>query len=1244
MTRRAGVEAPRQSPLGPFASELALEMSAGAGVKVESIDGSMLSADISGFTALTERLADKGKAGAEEITSLINTCFQTLIDVAATYGGDVIKFGGDAILVLFRGEDHAVRAGTAGITMQYELANLRAAQRALLSMTVGVSHGPFDAFLVGDEQRELLLTGANASEVIRLEAACEKGGTLCSPDIVDAMATRLGHEAGGGLMLQADSPEPVMASEGELAPHVPATVRAQLAAFDGMGGEHRLVSLAFLQIDGVDERIAEVGADQVGRDLDALVTGVRTICADHSVTVLHSDIAPSGAKLLLAAGAPVTSGNDEDGILHAGLAIAAIDTSFDIRIGAHRGRVFAGFLGAAERRAYTLMGDTVNTAARLLGQAAPGELIAHADLVESTYTIYETEQLEPFQVKGKAAPLIAHRVKQITSRRRRSLADVADFIGRTDEQSVVQATVNRPGGIIEISGPNGVGKSRLVSESVDGVEEGALFLATAAPYGSNSPYSLFRPLLRRRLGLAPMVAPEDVGSALTTAVQTIAPELMPFLPLLAIPFGAMTPMTDAVEAIDPEFRRQRLHETFVAFLDAAIGETDAVLIAEDVHWMDEASSDLLTYLLAAFPDKRWRCVVTHNGDATWSTTQLDGATSLVLDPLDRDATLRLAKDISQQPLADSTLQTIVERSGGNPLFCIELASSAGDGGALPDSIEAATASRIDELPPGLRRALRIAAVFGQDFSTADVEVIAGTAEVRQFPELSFFERQTADTLRFLNATVREVAYEGLPYNERRRIHARIGAHLEATGRESELTLLAMHFSEGGIHAKAWDYGRRAGELAVAQLAHQDAAAAFERALRSARYLKLDSHDRRDVAAALGRSLSVIGRFDDARKAYDQARKYNSDEVLEVDYLREVGSLHERSGRTAAALSAFSRASGRIADETTDDRLLGARARVRLAQSGIVHRRGEQQECRELAKLALSDARAAGDRTTEALALERIHLASTYLGEAGGEHGEQALALFRELGDRNAEASVLNNLGIAAYFAEDWSTARVRYAEAAEAAAACGNVVFGGSASLNGAEILSDQGQWNEALDLLADVQRNWEAAGYATGVAAATLFAGIASMRRGDHDDAIEAMSRAAEDLERIGVHELVAEANSRILQARAAAGLLSVEDTATAADAMPDGFALRSHRSCAVSLASAGNGAEAVRVLTASIGDVTSYEEALSVQVLMELSSDADIDDLVIRARAVFDRLGVTRTMYGDAAMTKRPLLLSNG
>ncbi|MEM9203931.1 MAG: adenylate/guanylate cyclase domain-containing protein, partial [Actinomycetota bacterium] len=163
-----------------FVPRLAVELATEPGNRHVAVAGSMLSADISGFTALSERLAAKGKAGAEEITELINVCFDALIGEAYAQNGEILKFGGDAILVMFRGDDHERRCVTAALAMQRTLHSLPGAKRASLTMTVGAHTGVFDAFLVGSGYRELIVTGAEATHVIALEGAAEKGETLVS--------------------------------------------------------------------------------------------------------------------------------------------------------------------------------------------------------------------------------------------------------------------------------------------------------------------------------------------------------------------------------------------------------------------------------------------------------------------------------------------------------------------------------------------------------------------------------------------------------------------------------------------------------------------------------------------------------------------------------------------------------------------------------------------------------------------------------------------------------------------------------------------------------------------------------------------------------------------------------------------------------------------------------------------------------------------------------------------------------
>ncbi len=261
---------------------------------------------------------------------------------------------------------------------------------------------------------------------------------------------------------------------------------------------------------GVDELLESSGGETVAKHLTALINAVRDACLEYQVTFLHSDIAGSGAKLILAAGAPLTSGSDEDAMLHAALAIAKHKGPLTIKIGVQRGRVFAGFLGSQYRRAYTVMGDPVNTAARFLGQARPGDVIAGNEVVQATRTIFDADELEPFMVKGKSIPLVAHRVTAATDDVRRQ-GSATRLIGRSEELAILSQAIDDPGRVIELIGPAGVGKSSLVDEARDQAADVSLFRAGCSPYGAGSPYSLFRPLLRSAAGMPVGDSTEAVG-------------------------------------------------------------------------------------------------------------------------------------------------------------------------------------------------------------------------------------------------------------------------------------------------------------------------------------------------------------------------------------------------------------------------------------------------------------------------------------------------------------------------------------------------------------------------------------------------------------------------------------------------------------------------------------------------------------------------------------------------------------
>ncbi len=1094
--------------LAPFVPQLAIELAAVEPPTWSSIEGSMLSADISGFTALSEKLAGKGKAGAEEITELINVCFTALIDAAYSFGGEVLKFGGDALLILFRGDRHQRRAADAGLRMQHVLHASPAAKRASLTMTVGVSDGPFDVFLVGSGYRELLVSGDRATEVIRLEGEAAKGDTIVSSSIAEHLPDHMmvRSEAGGYVVRgrtgdDASGPIPRDIGDHDLEPYVPRPVVEQLSAFESLGGEHRLVTVGFVMVTGVSAHLDSHGPTVTATALGAIVDTVVASCERYGVTALHTDIAPDGVKFVLCAGAPVSPGDTADALLQTALDIAATDSPFVIRQGVQTGRVFAGFLGSNVRRAYTLMGDPVNTAARMLGKAGDREIVAVEAVVEDTRAVFDTDAIEPFLVKGKAEPIAAHHVRRMTDRTRRDNAGTR-LIGRRRELAVLSRAVGELDIVVQVIGPAGVGKSRLLDAAWDDAEGLSIQQASCTPYGAASPYSLFRPLLRTGTGMPADADGETVGRSLRELVEEVAPSLVPMLPLLAVPFGAEVANTAQVDALNPEYRRARMHDVVVEFLDAVVTRP-LLLVAEDAQWIDGASAELFEHLVRAAATRPWSAVVSMRGDGRWRLDEtIEHVTTLSLEPLDADDIRELALEVSTRALADAELDEIVQRSAGNPLYAVELsrALSQSDGG-VPDTIEELIAARFDALPPDTRRLIRVASVFGNEFSADHLLAVTtnGDETLLERDDVgAVLSRRPDGRVMFQHSLFRDVAYEGLPFRQRRELHLRVARMLHDTTDDARSIagLLSLHFAEGGQHRDSYRFSTLAAQDATAAFAQQEAAQYLGRALASGRYDRsVTALDRARLYEQLGQAHEFSGQLERAERAYRRVTTLTDDLDLSVDSLRRRGRVRQKQNRLGAATTMLRRALALLDDH--DDRGWVHRrlAEIHLSLSGIRMDQARLDDALREARAAESHAARAGDDALRVQAYGAIVGATTDWSEA---ERYATLGLGPDApGDAHEARFILaTNLGMSAYFAGRWQRAVELYDIGRAAADSMGNTTGAAAAAMNAAEVLIDQGHLEQAIDVLGHARRVLEAGGYTTALLYAEMLLAVARTRR----------------------------------------------------------------------------------------------------------------------------------------------------
>ena len=179
------VQLDAEAALSPYVPRLALEWLADTpGDAVRRIPGTLAFVDISGFTRLTEILAGRGKAGAEELTGFLDAIFAELLGITYAGGGELIKWGGDAVLVWFTGDGHADRAVDSAWRMQRAITRSgrlkTSAGAATLRMSVGIHSGEFHFFSVGARHRELVVTGPAATATARMEAIAEAGEVVVS--------------------------------------------------------------------------------------------------------------------------------------------------------------------------------------------------------------------------------------------------------------------------------------------------------------------------------------------------------------------------------------------------------------------------------------------------------------------------------------------------------------------------------------------------------------------------------------------------------------------------------------------------------------------------------------------------------------------------------------------------------------------------------------------------------------------------------------------------------------------------------------------------------------------------------------------------------------------------------------------------------------------------------------------------------------------------------------------------------
>lgn len=1229
----------------------------------QSLDATLVFADISGFTKLSERLARAGNIGAEELTDTIGRCFNALLRVAYADGGNLLKFGGDALLLLFTGEGHPERGCRSAIGMRAALRDLGSIATSTgpitLKMSIGVHSGPMHAFLVGGSHREFLMTGPGPTQTVAMESAADAGQIVVSPATAALLGPAvLGAPVGPGHLLAAepafDYRDPAIPDDAgvddALRISIPVALRAHLEA--GLrDAEHRRVTIAFLKFKGLDERIHDEGPAATAAALDGMIRVAQVAAERHDVTFLGTDVDAGGGKVLLVAGAPTSGGNDEERMLLALRDIVAQPSSIAFQIGVHAGHVFAGDIGPPYRRSYTVMGDAVNLAARVMSRSSPGVILATDEVLGHSRTVFEVSQLEPFLVKGKSEPVVASEVGPVIGSRAGVEADrQADlpFVGRHAELSlfdgILRGTAAGSGHLLEVVGEAGIGKSRLVAAFRERAVDRRVDELVCELHRASTPYGSVRRLLRSLLGTPTDASPEEAASHLLGFLAHRLPSLLEWAPLLAIAYGTEVPATPSTAQLDEQFLRPRLQSAVFDLL-SAVWDGPVLVTIEDAQWMDQASADVLRAVASRLEERPWLVCITRRGlDAR---TADDGpTTTLVLEPLDAVSAEALASAATDAaPLPAHEMAQLVERSAGNPLFLQELVVAAREAGngieSLPGSVESLITARIDRLPAELRDLLRELSVLGYSFPGDLAAAVLGADGTARLGRLSDFLSQEQGLIRFRHAMSRDAAYQGLTYRRRRELHALAGDTI-AAGDGDQPELLSFHYHLAARYADAWHASLVAGARAATVYANTEAARFYARAVDAGRRLRdLDAREVARASEALGDALLRMGELERADQAYrDAARALRDDPVPWAGVVLKGARIKAQLQWYSQALAAITRALRRL-DDLEGPTVNAQRAQLMVWYSHLRLEQGRADDGIRWSRLAIEEADASNERDALAHAYRLLDWAYAERGQLElAVYSQAGLALYEELGDLPNQANMLNNLGVFAYWAGQWREALEFYERANHIEDRVGNVIGAALGRNNVAEILADQGRWDEADRTFRAAERAVRAARFRSGIAFVRANIGRTAARAGRFDEAQELLEEARREALDVGAATQVVEAEARLAELHVLRGapdeaLAIVEAALRRADAK-EGVASQEpllYRVRGYAMLQLGDfeGARAalVRSLDAARSRDADYERALAEHALSELAEVAtgQPDRALLAASArTFDALGVER------------------
>ena len=718
-------------------------------------------------------------------------------------------------------------------------------------------------------------------------------------------------------------------------------------------------------------------------------------------------------------GYPSANEHDAEQAVRAGLAI--IDSirklktfgeePFQARAGIATGQVVVGEQpGTADARQRVAIGEAPNLAAQLQAAAAPGQILIAASTRHLVGRMFDCRELSGSELRGPLSTVEAWHVRDevvgVSRFHARRTGELAPLVGRQEEMELLlrrweQAKLGE-GRVVLLSGEPGIGKSRLAESLLHSVadEPHARLHYFCSPHYTHSPLYPFIVQLERAARFEPGDSVEKrldkIEALLKPAARNVPQDLALVAELLGVPLHGSYPAVD----VSPQQKREMTLSTLLDQFDGLTALSPALVVVEDIHWMDPTSLDLLDRMIARASDRPVLLIVTFRPELQPSWIGQPGVTMLALNRLGRGERTVLAMQVARgKALPDEVLAKIADRADGVPLFVEELTRSVLESGvlreepdryvldralpqlAIPMTLNASLLARLDRLASA-RHVAQVGAALGREFSYEVLAAVADRPDKQLHGALDelvesglAFRRGVPPGASFIfkHALVQDAAYGMLLQSQRQELHARIVNVLEDQFPEiaaSQPESLAHHCAGARLIEPAIGYWQKAGERSLQSAAMTEAVKHLTSALNLIPSLPASpGRDRKErgLCLALARATySVRGPGSETLRLFSRANDLLDESASSDEWISVLTGLWRIESNRAHLVAAheLARQSVAIAVDRRDSEALG---RTNLSSGVTLCWMGMFTEARDCLEQALDwYARIGEIKTTAAL--------------------------------------------------------------------------------------------------------------------------------------------------------------------------------------------------------------------------------------------------------------------------------------